>query len=95
MEVGCSWATLVEFFNERLIFTNLWPSCNPDLSPLDFFLWGYLKNCVYMTAPRNLEELKDKIAWEFENIDRKTLKHVFLNLMKRCQICKLNSGGSF
>ncbi len=64
---------LREFFNERLISTNLWPSHSPDLSPLNFFPWGYLKNRVYMTAPRNLEELKGIIAWEIENIDQKTL----------------------
>ncbi len=62
-------------------------------SPLNILLWGYLKNCVYMTAFRNLEELKGNIAQEIENIDQKTLKHVFLNLMKRCGICTANSGG--
>ena len=24
-----------------------WPPRSPDLSPLDFFLWGYIKNIVY------------------------------------------------
>ncbi len=43
-----------------------------------------------MTTPRNLEELKGNIVLE---IKKKTLKHVFLNLMKGCRICKANSGG--
>ncbi len=67
-------------------------SPQPDLYPLDFFLWGYLKNRVYMTAPWYLEELKGNIARETENIDQRTLKHVFLNLMKCCRIyiyCKI------
>ncbi len=84
-----------KFFNERLISTNLRPPCSPDLSPMDFSLWGYLKNRMYMTAPRNLEELDGNIAREIENIDQKTLKLVFLNLMKRCRICKVNSGRHF
>ncbi len=71
------------------------PPRSPDLSLLDFFLWGYLKNCVYMTAPQNLKDLKGNIAREIENINQKTLKHVFSNLMKRCRICKANSGGHF
>lgn len=25
----------------------LWPPRSPDLSPLDFFLWGYVKDTVY------------------------------------------------
>ncbi len=73
---------IIKFFKERLISANLWPPHSPDLSPLDFFIWNYLKNRVYMTALRNLEELKGNIAGEIENIDQKTLKHVFLNLMK-------------
>ncbi len=75
---------LRKFFNEHLISTNLWPPRRPDLSPLDFFLSGYLKNCVYMTPPRNLEEPKSNIARHVENINQKTLKHVFLNLMNQC-----------
>lgn len=31
-----------------------WPSRSPDLSVLDFFFWGYLKNEVYK------EELRQK-----------------------------------
>ncbi len=86
---------LHKIFNERLISTNLWPPRSSDLSPLDFFLWGYSKNCVYMTTPRNLKELKGSIAREIENIDQKTLKRVFLNSVKRCPICKANSDGHF
>lgn len=31
----------------------LWPARNPDLSPLDYFLWGYLKNCI-LKHPRKI-----------------------------------------
>ncbi len=48
-----------------------------------------------MTEPRNLEELKGNITWEIENIDQKILKHVVLNLMKRCRICEVNRGRHF
>ncbi|EFN83562.1 hypothetical protein EAI_04598, partial [Harpegnathos saltator] len=33
-----------------------WPSRSPDLSPLDYFLQGYVKNNVYGTKPANLAE---------------------------------------
>jgi hypothetical protein len=29
-----------------------WSPRSPDLNPLDFFLWGYIRNNVYL-APRN------------------------------------------
>ncbi|EFN86571.1 hypothetical protein EAI_17558, partial [Harpegnathos saltator] len=33
-----------------------WPSRSPDLPPLDYFLWGYVKNNVYATKPANLAD---------------------------------------
>jgi hypothetical protein len=33
---------LSEFFGGRIISQNLWPLKNLDLSPPDFYLWGFL-----------------------------------------------------
>jgi hypothetical protein len=34
------------------------PPCSPNLTPLDFFLWGFLKNRVFVThLPANVAEL--------------------------------------
>ena len=38
-----------------------WPPRSPDLTPLDFFLWGYIKTLVYETAPQDLEDLQQRI----------------------------------
>jgi len=35
-----------------------WPPRCPDLSPLDFFLWGYIKNIVYAEKIRNIQTCK-------------------------------------
>ena len=34
----------------------------PDLTPLDYFLWGYLKSKVYATQPADLVELRGRIV---------------------------------
>ena len=49
----------------------LWPPCSPDLSKCDFFLWGYLKSCVYTHKPSTLNDLK-----EIRPIDRQLLARV-------------------
>jgi hypothetical protein len=38
------------------------PPQSPDLTPLDFFLWGYLKTLVYADPPINFQHLNDKIT---------------------------------
>ncbi|KAJ8933896.1 hypothetical protein NQ318_001689 [Aromia moschata] len=32
-----------------------WPPRSPDITPLDFFLWGRIKNKVYATRPQTQE----------------------------------------
>uniref|UniRef100_A0A915DSY7 Transposase n=1 Tax=Ditylenchus dipsaci TaxID=166011 RepID=A0A915DSY7_9BILA len=43
-----------------------WPPYSPDLTPCDFFLWGYLKSRIYRTQPANLYELLERIVNEFQ-----------------------------
>ena len=38
---------------------------SPDLTPCDFFLWGYLKNKVFTTSPENIDVLRQRIIEEF------------------------------
>jgi hypothetical protein len=35
-----------------------WPPRWPDLTPLNFFLWGYVKNIVYQVKINDLQHLK-------------------------------------
>ncbi|GFX01190.1 uncharacterized protein TNCV_4581561 [Trichonephila clavipes] len=39
-----------------------WPALSPDLSPLDFFLWGFLKGLVYETPVATPEDLVGRIV---------------------------------
>uniref|UniRef100_A0A914EPB3 Transposase n=1 Tax=Acrobeloides nanus TaxID=290746 RepID=A0A914EPB3_9BILA len=47
-----------------------WPHHSPDLSPINFFLWGYIKGRVYKTPIKfnDLEELKQRIQTAFKNV---------------------------
>ncbi|CAH1371509.1 unnamed protein product, partial [Tenebrio molitor] len=38
-----------------------WPARSPDLTPLDFFLWPYLKERVYLNPLNDVEDLKTRI----------------------------------
>jgi hypothetical protein len=60
-----------------------WPARSPDLTPLDFFLWGHLKNRVYVNRPRDTEELKQRITNEIANISPNTLIASLQNFVQR------------
>lgn len=72
-----------------------WPPRSPDLNPLDFFLWGYLKRKVYRTRPQTLDQLKDNIISECRAVTPETLEKVLSNCLKRMLLCKENDGGHF
>ena len=38
-----------------------WPPRSCDLTPLDFFLWGYLKSQIYVNKPTTIRALKEEI----------------------------------
>lgn len=69
-----------------------WPPCSPDLSSCDFFLWGYLKNMVYIHKPRTLDELKDAINLEIRAIPREMLGTVMSNFTHKLDECIQNEG---
>ena len=46
-----------------------WPARSPDLSPMDFFLWGVLEDMVYKEKPRTIPEIRRVIADKIATID--------------------------
>lgn len=45
-----------------------WPPRSPDLNPLDFYLWGHLKDVVYATPVNTVDELENRINAAFEQV---------------------------
>jgi len=72
-----------------------WPPRSPDLSPLDYFLWGHLKSVVYQNRPRTLDDLKDAIITECQKITTETLIRVKNSFIKRIDACVQAEGGQF
>jgi hypothetical protein len=45
-----------------------WPPRSPDITPLDFFLWGYVKDKVFSTPVADITNLKPRMADAFATI---------------------------
>lgn len=86
-----------EVFQNRWIgrrATIEWPPRSPDLTSLDFFLWGHLKN-VYKTRPESIEELKNRITTECQKISEETIREVQKKFIDRLGFCQAQLGGHF
>jgi hypothetical protein len=72
-----------------------WPPRSPDLTPLDFFLWGYIKEKVYVTPPQNVQDLDQRIRLAFAEIPEEMLANTRDNLLGRVQACIVAEGWQF
>lgn len=85
-------------FGNRWIGTNgpvRWPARSPDLTPLDFFYWGHIKEKVYRTKPQNLDDLSDRITQAVNNITPLKMNNVLREFQERIHLCQEANGNHF
>lgn len=70
-----------------------WPARSPDLTPPDFFLWGYLRERVYRRNPLTVAQLQLAIREETMNIELETCCRVLENVTKRMEKVVEQDGG--
>lgn len=64
-----------------------WPARSPDLTPCDFFLWGYLKDTVYRTRFSTIEQLRGRIRAACSEISEETCRKVCRSVPGRLVDC--------
>ena len=73
-----------------------WPPRSPDLTPLDFSIWGRAKELVYTTEIRTREELIRKINEAFDRMkEDMTIRVTTTEVTKRARACIRNNGLHF
>ena len=85
-------------FNNRVLAMSTisgfdWPARSPDLNPLDFCVWGVLKEKVFKPRPQTVEELKDRIRFEVGRLDKSMLKRACQDVRFRCERVIIAGGG--
>jgi hypothetical protein len=64
-----------------------WPARSPDLTPLDYFLWGYMKNYVYREPVNSLEQLDDRLHEALATITPQMIQGAQASLIRRARLC--------
>lgn len=72
-----------------------WPPRSPDLTPLDFFLWGYVKNKVYAVECSSRDEMEERIKAAFATVTPEMLRNVRGSLHRRALLCIQLEGRHF
>jgi hypothetical protein len=68
------------------------PPRSLDLTPLDFFLWGYVKNIVYKVKINYLQRLKARIMDAVSTVTPNTPQATWNEVEYRLDICRATEG---
>lgn len=60
-----------------------WPPRSPDITPLDFFLWGYIKDFVYSAPTPDVETLTFRIRAAIASVTPEMLDNTWAEIRKR------------
>lgn len=66
-----------------------WPARSPDLTPCDYFLWGYIKQKVYKTPPATIADLRRRIVSAFDELRQhpEMIRNVIQEMNTRAEKC--------
>ncbi|KAJ8912825.1 hypothetical protein NQ315_014408 [Exocentrus adspersus] len=70
-----------------------WAPRSPCLTPLDYFLWGTIKDKVYSNATNNIEHLRVKIEDAFQSVSQNSVQKAVDQMELRTNLCiRYNEG---
>jgi hypothetical protein len=74
-----------------------WAPRSPDLTPLDYYLWGHMKTLVYETKVNTRAALRDRIfgAAQYIRNHPQNIASSTQSLLMRAENCIANGGGHF
>ena len=72
-----------------------WPARSPDLNPLDFYLWGKLKDLLYTTPVENAGALEERLRSAIFNISPDEILRASRNVITRSRVCLSQRGTQF
>ena len=74
-----------------------WPARSPDMTPMDFFVWGEMRNLVYTTPVESEEDLVARIVAEAGAINDTpgVFARVRQKMIRQSQLCLNVNGGIF
>lgn len=86
-------AFVEQYSDDRIIERNRWPPRSPNLTPLDYFLFGHLRNVIYRNRLHTIDELRAAIETTVQYITQQQLHAVFKNMKKWKVVASLDNGG--
>jgi len=69
-----------------------WPPRSPDITRLDFFLWGYVKDKVFSTPVPDITNWKARITDAFGTVTEDLLENTWREIDYRLDVLSATKG---
>ncbi|PNF14991.1 hypothetical protein B7P43_G01527 [Cryptotermes secundus] len=69
-----------------------WPPSSPDLTPLDFFLWGYVNDRVFVPPVNDLPDLRARIRETIATVPTDMLERTWQEIEYRLDTVHATNG---
>jgi len=69
-----------------------WPPRSPDITPLDFFLWRYVKDKVFWTRVADITNLKARITDGIATVTEDMLENTWRETDYRLDVLRATNG---
>ena len=71
----------------------MWPPNSPDLNPVDYSIWGILKERIYHSRIHDVKELKERLLREWRLLDHTVITAAIAQWCSRLNACVCMNGG--
>ena len=68
---------------------------SPDLNPVDYKIWGCMKEMVYKTTVCDVEDLRKRILQAWNDLDQRIIDSAVREWRKRLRACVEAKSGQF
>jgi hypothetical protein len=87
------WTKWLLFTGNEDLALHFWPSGPPDLTPCDFFLWGFVKEAVYiLRLPTTLADLQKLITTAVDSVTQDIFLRVWDEFSYRLDVIRVAGG---
>jgi len=74
---------------------DLWPPNSPDLSRIDYKIWGLMQQQVSQTKVQNVDDLRQRLIDVWNGLEQGVIYNAIDQWLRRLRACVQAKGGHF
>jgi len=83
---------LLQWETPAFISPDLWPPNSPDLNPVDYKIWGLMRDWVYQKQVKDVNELRERLVEVWAGLQQNVIDDA-INQWRRCLHASIRARG--